>query len=195
MSLVLSHILVAVLQLGLPVAAISWMLFYRLYVTGELPRDADKKAIRKGLKQIRKASKKAATRSSNLLHNKWMKFGGGFYGVAALWTLLVMEGQGVVQTVEHPGSLVGMFDDGIVDFVVQMLTNQITTFVNALVWFGFWAERVGFFTGVLVAYGGYALGLRASRYEFGLATQVLAMDWRVQLRQAFQRPRGPSEPQ
>lgn len=88
MSPMLSELPYAILELGLPVAALSWLLFYRLYSRGELARDADHKSIGAGLKSIRKTEKESRLTSDSMLHAKWMKFGGGFYGVAAAWTLI-----------------------------------------------------------------------------------------------------------
>lgn len=193
-ALELSDIFLGVVELGLPVALLSWLLFYRLYFTGELPRDADSKGIRAGLKQIKKSSKKADRKSRDVLHTKWMKFGGGFYGVAALWTFVFIEAQGVIATVAHPSSIGGMFDDGLLGFVVAMLVNQFTTFITALVWFSYWAnEGHGMFTWALIAYGGYALGLNAARYEVALASQVLATDWRSHFRDRLGRLIGPDK--
>ena len=45
MPRMLSELLYAIVELGLPVAALSWLLFYRLYSRGVLARDADRKAI------------------------------------------------------------------------------------------------------------------------------------------------------
>ncbi|MBS0302936.1 MAG: hypothetical protein JSR16_12330, partial [Proteobacteria bacterium] len=50
----LSELPRAILEIGLPVALLSWLLFYRLYSRGELARDADRKAIGASLKSIRK---------------------------------------------------------------------------------------------------------------------------------------------
>lgn len=183
----------AAFELGLPVALLSWMLFYRLYASGELARDADRKAIRSGLKAIRKTTKKAGKASRDVLHNKWMRFGGGFYGVAALWTFIVMEAQGVISMVLHPSSIESLFDDGILGFVIHLIVNQITTFVNALVWFSFWSDKGHtILIWILVAYGGYLLGLNAARYEVALANRVLNMDLRSYLKVQFGKWMGPN---
>lgn len=190
----LSYFLRAVVELGLPVAALSWILFYRLYSRGELARDADHKTIRSDLKQIRQAHKKSKTSSHSILnasvdtmlHAKWMKFGGGFYGVAALWTLIVMEAGGIASTIVHPSSLENMFRDGVIGFVVQLLVNQFTTFVQALLWFSWWpGPGKGLFGWAAVAYVGYLAGLNIARHETELGNRLLGLDWRAQVRSMF----------
>ena len=160
-TLVLGQIGLAILELGLPVAVLAWWLFYRLYSRGELARNADRKALRRGLREIRKATKKSAGAEVGILQKKWMKFGGGFYGVAALWTLIVMEVTGAVSTAMNPSVLLASLDKGVFSFVVDFLVNQFLTFVAALIWFTYWnSHSDAFFTWILAAYGGYLVGLR-----------------------------------
>lgn len=179
----LFYLLQAVVELGLPVAGLSWLLFYRLYSRGELDRDADHKTIRTSLRQIRKATKASPDHGGNLLHAKWMKFGGGFYGVAALWTLIVLEGGGLLNLILHPSSIEGMFKGGLVDFAVNWLVNQFTTIVQAFTWFSYWPrESGGFFGWIAVAYAGYLLGLNLARREAALVNRLVGFDWRARVR-------------
>lgn len=173
----------AIFELGLPVAALSWLLFYRLYSRGDLARDADHKAIDASLKEIRKAQKQSKETSDSMLHAKWMKFGGGFYGVAAAWTLLYIEASGIVGVILHPSVLQEMFHKGIVHLVVQQITGQVATLVDAAVWFTWWPDRghgpVAWFA---VAYVGYIAGLNLARYETGFGSRVVELDSRERWR-------------
>lgn len=193
------YLLRATVELGLPVAALSWLLFYRLYSRGELARDADHKTIHSNLKQIRQAHKKSKGTGGgvlhasvdSILHAKWMKFGGGFYGVAALWTLIVMETGGIVSAIAHPSVLEDMFHDGLIGFIVNLLVNQFTTFIQALVWFSWWGGREhGVLGWVAVAYVGYIAGLNVARSESEFGSRVVGLDWRAQVRSFFDRSTG-----
>jgi hypothetical protein len=182
----LLYFLRATVELGLPVAALSWLLFYRLYHRGELARDADRKAIRESLKLIRSEAKKSKTPSDSVLHAKWMRFGGGFYGVAALWTLVVMEASGIIGAIADPSSLEGMFHGGLVEFGVNLLVNQLTSFVQALVWFSWWSgEEHHVFGWIAVAYIGYIVGLNLARHETVLGRRLVGLDRRGRLRSWF----------
>lgn len=179
----LPDLLRAAFELGLPVAGLSWLLFYRLYSRGELARDADHKAIRSNLKLIRGATKKSETPPDSVLHAKWMKFGGGFYGVGALWTLIVVETSGIVATVAHPSSIEDMFRGGPVDFVVNLIVSQFTTFLQALIWITWWPSTGGHaFVWIAVAYGGYIAGLNLARHETAIGSRLVGLDWRAHLR-------------
>ncbi len=188
MPLILTHLLRAIFELGLPVAALSWLLFYRLYSRGELARDADHKTIQSSLKQVKEATKKSKTHTDNVLHTKWMKFGGGFYGVAALWTLIVIEVGGVVSTLADPSSIKAMFSHGLIEFFVNLLVNQFTTFVQALIWFDWWpGKQHDLVVWIAIAYLGYIAGLNLARRETALGSRVVSWHWRAQLRSWFHR--------
>lgn len=186
----LLDLLRAIFELGLPVTALSWLMFYRLYGRGELARDADRKAIDAGLKEIKKVAKESKESSDSLLQAKWFRFGGGFYGVAALWTLLVIEASGIGGIIIHPSIIESMFHDGPTDFIVNQVTSQVGTFVQAAIWFMWWPEKGhGPVFWIAVAYLGYAAGLRLARYETRFGTRVAGLDSRARLRSlmAFRR--------
>jgi len=90
-------ILKAIIELGLPLALLSWLIFMRLFVSGELDRQSDRKSTKRGVKKIKALFKNEKKKSfaekskTDLVFEKWMYFGSGFYGLAALWTFLVIE--------------------------------------------------------------------------------------------------------
>ena len=184
----MQNLLHAIVELGLPVAALSWLLFYRLYSRGELQRDADRKAIRAGLKQIRQESKKSKMPVDSILQKKWMRFGGGFYGLAALWTLIVIEVGGAAATIAHPSSIETMFKGGLFDFIINWVVNQFSTFLQALLWFNWWAQRgqsqAAWFVVALI---GYTAGLELARYEHAIGNRLAHWNWRAQLRARLDR--------
>jgi hypothetical protein len=174
-----TELLHAIFELGLPIAALSWLLFYRLYSRGELARDANHKAIDTSLKQIRKTQKESKQTSDSLLHEKWMKFGGGFYGVAAAWTLVYIEVSGIVGVIIHPSVLQEMFRKGIVNLIVQQITSQVSTFVDAMIWFTWWPDKGhGPVLWFVVAYVAYLAGLNLARFETGFGSRVIELDSR-----------------
>lgn len=79
-----------ILKLGLPVALISWFVVRRLYARGELHRGGGQKELEKQIEGI-KAVEVDFRKPDELLRNKWLQLGGGFYGAAGLWTLFVLE--------------------------------------------------------------------------------------------------------
>ena len=179
MSLMSSELPHAIVELGLPVTALTWLLFYRLYSRGELARDADHKSIDASLKEIKKSAKESKETSDSLLHAKWMKFGGGFYGVAAAWTLIYIEISGIVGVILHPSVIEGMFRKGIVNLIVQQINGQVTTLVDAAIWFSWWPEKGhGPIVWFVVAYVAYIAGLNLARFETGFGRRVVELDSR-----------------
>lgn len=190
----LSELFRATLELGLPIAALSWLLFYRLYGRGKLARDADRKAIKASLKEIKKATKESEEPEDSMLHAKWMKFGGGFYGTAALWTLTVIEASGVAGVIAHPSSLEATFHNGLASFITHWVTNQVSTFVQAVTWFAWWpAKGESPVVWVVVAYVAYIAGLNIARYETGLGSQIAGLDSRARWRSLVVRRKDPEK--
>lgn len=183
----------AVIKLGLPLAGTSWLLFSRLYDQGDMDRNsAGRRAIKSQVKTLRatfKTAKKqrkgkpvvqdgegagdeqvAAIEPSprnpaNLLYEKWMWFGSGFYGLAALWTFCIIELSDLYNFLFHFPGLAALFGDGVLSLILNILLNQLENLVTAFVWFGYWdADSVLLW--VLVAYLGYWLGLEGARREY-----------------------------
>lgn len=147
--------------LGMPVAALSWVIFYRLYGTGVLDRAANDKEIEQSLKDWKKEEG-----PSGFLQSRWMKFGGGFYGVAALWTFFCVEVSDLFGFVTDFPGLDALFAGGIVSFAVDVLINQLSNMLNALIWFTWWGGRDSMVVAAfLVAYGGYFVGSNLARRE------------------------------
>ena len=132
---------------------------------------------------MRKAEKESKETSDSVLHTKWMKFGGGFYGVAAAWTLIYIEASGIVGVVLHPSVIKETFQKGLGDLIANQISGQVTTFVDAAIWFSWWPEKghspIAWFA---VAYVAYIAGLNLARYETGFGSRVVELDSRARWR-------------
>ena len=155
----------AAIKLGMPMAALSWLMFNWLYGAGQLPRDAGHKAIRDRLAELKKHHKTNKSRSGNYLYKQWLFFGGGFYGLAVLWTLLVLEIRELIGFIAN-FDIPGLFANGIVALIVNFIVSQIGNIVQAFMWFGYWPDGRGgeqIVVWVLVAYAGYLFGIHLAR--------------------------------
>ena len=109
-------ILKAIIELGLPLALLSWLIFMRLFISGELDRQSDRKGIERGVKKIKASFKGERKRTfaekskTDLVFEKWMYFGSGFYGLAALWTLVVIEVSELIGFVFNFSGLDALFE-------------------------------------------------------------------------------------
>ncbi|QIB64827.1 hypothetical protein [Kineobactrum salinum] len=152
-------VLITAASLALPVTLLSWWLFDRLYAAGRLERGLDGKAFKSQLKRIKTESKKD---KSDFLSTRWMRFGGGFYGVAALWTFACIELTELAAFLADFNGFAALFEDGILAFVISFLVNQFVNFVMAFIWFTWWPDVAGgasIFLWLVAAYAGYLAGL------------------------------------
>ena len=69
---------------------ITWYLLRRLYRAGKIEQGVDFETLKTQLKGIKQDSK-GEGKSDDFLHRNWMKFGGGFYGITAVATLILIE--------------------------------------------------------------------------------------------------------
>ncbi|OFE13481.1 hypothetical protein PHACT_10305 [Pseudohongiella acticola] len=155
---------VAAIQLGLPMAVMSWLMFNWLYGAGQLPRDAGHKAIREHLAKLKKQHKKSKSRSGNYLYKQWLFFGGGFYGLAVLWTLLVIEVSELIGFIIS-FDLTALLENGIIALMVSVVVAQFGNILAAMLWFSYWPSEQGSTVVIwfLMAYGGYLLGIHFAR--------------------------------
>lgn len=175
----------AAIKLGLPMVFMSWWVYSWLYRRGHVDKKANRKQTEvelKALKQARKSAKKASKASAsssdahdsvadetdssldddNIWLNKWMWLGGGFYGLAALWTLIVVEVQEFIQFLGAIPEFITRFLNGPVDVLVAVLLNQIGNLVAAFTWVTYW--RGGFsLVWFFAAYFGYLAGIQLAK--------------------------------
>ena len=154
----------AITKLGLPVACLSWLILSQLYNNGKLDRKEDRKSVAASLKAIKKSRRKEKRSKLNLLQMKWMQFGGGFYGSAALWTFICIEILEIYSLVFNFPGFEKLFENGFFKLLVSLALNQIGNFVNAIVWFHYWSDnRQSVWIWILVGYAGYLLGMTVAK--------------------------------
>ncbi|MFT6094557.1 MAG: hypothetical protein ACJA2Q_002462 [Pseudohongiellaceae bacterium] len=164
--MIVLEFLEAVLWLGLPMAGLSWFLFSWLYNNGDIDREADQKSTKEQLKSLGKSFKKEKKLSGQsqaaYVYGRWAAFGGGFYGLAALWTFLVIEVSQTIRFVFGFPDFAELFEDGLISFAIELLIDQLGNIVSAFVWFAYWPSDT-MILWVLVAYIGYRLGVELAR--------------------------------
>jgi hypothetical protein len=104
-------------------------------------------------------------RKSDFLHSKWMEFGGGFYGVVAFYTYVLIE---LDEVKDFFIGLFHLFDQGLISLLVNFFVQSIMNFIAAITWPVYWLSRIHTeqWLWVIGAYGGYWLGTRAA-FRFG----------------------------
>jgi hypothetical protein len=164
-------ILEAVFKLGVPILVLSWLLFSWLYRKGKLEIKADRKATAGSLKEMKKASKQKDVGGQNYIYDKWMWFGSGFYGLAALWTFLVMELVDILNLIFNFPGFASLLADGLINAIIRVLLYQLQNIVNAFLWFNYWSVGSPVIW-LVVAYFGHLGGIElAKRFNIELPSK------------------------
>jgi hypothetical protein len=164
MPALLPDVLLAILVLGLPVALASWFIFHWLFSAAGLEREGDRKTLSARVKKARKRIAKQKPSNGRYVYEKWMLFGSGFYGLAGLWTFVLIEVQQAVEFVlNFPGWNV-LLQGGVIGFLINFLINQLANVLQGLIWFSWWpADSMLIWIGV--AYLGYWAGVELARRQ------------------------------
>lgn len=163
----------ASLKLGIPMAVLSWTIFARLYGGGDLDREAGRRSVDAQVKKMKKSfRKKKDGGTAHYMVEKWMWFGGGFYGLAGLWTFAVIEIADVFRVILNPATILESLSDGLISALIGLALNQLSNLIAAFLWFGYWGEG-GILIWLLVAYAGYWIGVEMARRGKDLPIQGL----------------------
>lgn len=155
----------ALLKLGLPCLLGSWVVFHWLFGEGRIGRDVRHKALGSELKKNRKALRKSDDRKVRLIYNRWAWFGGGFYGLAGLWTFLVIEASELIAFLGS-GRYLSAISGDLLDLIISFLINQLTNSLQALLWFSYWpGPGDSMLIWIAAGYLGYWCGIELARRQ------------------------------
>lgn len=169
--------LLDLIKLGVPLMLLSWWLYSALYRKKLIDKHASRKDTKRAVKNYRKDLKqsensKKATLADTAFNGddtaddfwlaKILRFGGGFYGLTALWTFIVLEVKGAWQLVVGLPAFIENFSGGIFELLMLFIKNQFLNFTRAFTWIVQWAD--GFSIAVIVfAYLGYLAGMNLAK--------------------------------
>lgn len=163
----------AVIKIGAPLTFSAWFLFTWLYRSGEIDRADNHRVIKTRLKGMKKSFSREKDGNVGYVYNKWTQFGSGFYGLAGLWTFVVIEFIDFVSFVFNFPGYAALTEGGLLSFVFDFLINQLTNMLSALLWFTYWPAD-SMLIWVLVAYLGYLLGIELARRNIELKTEAIS---------------------
>jgi hypothetical protein len=110
----------------------------------------------------------------DLLHNKWLKFGGGFYGVVGLLTYAVVEAGELWNFAIGFESIWMLMSKFGLDALINLAVNALRNFIVAVAWPAYWLSNIDsqyVWLWFLAAYGGYWASARLALQRFA-ATAV-----------------------
>ncbi len=165
----LTEIFWAVLMAGLPIAAFTLAIVWWALQQGHFRESLDIKALESEIKAMSKKKKKNLPQSETSLHpvqKKWAKFGGGFYGIVAFFTYIIVEVIELINLVTNFGGFFGFLKQLDFDVIIGIFVNALMNFITAMVWPAYWMRRIDTdqtWIWFVIAYLGYWLGLRLAQ--------------------------------
>ena len=178
----------AVLMVGLPIALFTLALVYWVLRRGHFTEAKDTRALQREIKIMSKNKKKNKgekngggdsvedVKELHPLQKKWARFGGGFYGIVAFFTYIVVEIGEIFSMIMNFGGLFDFLRQLNLDLLIRILIDALMNFVTAITWPVYWMQRIETsFTWVwfLVAYAGYWLGLKLAQMLVHHRSQVV----------------------
>lgn len=160
---------------GLPVGIVSFLLLWwgvrREYFDSLAGVDDLDREIKRMSKERKQAKKRKGetddgfpvrVKKLNPIHNKWLTFGGGFYGVVALITFAVVEFWEIVGFMAELEENLSRFSQLNADILASLIVNSFQNFITAITWPLYWMDEIHgeFWIWFLTAYLGYWLGAR-----------------------------------
>ena len=163
----------ALLLVGIPIGVFTLLLVSWGLRGGHFKELADTKALSLEIKSMSrtdknksKAARKEEAKKRHPLQKKWAKFGGGFYGVVAFFTYIVVETMEIVSMIINLGGFIDFIRHLNFNIIVSMLVQALTNFITAMVWPVYWMRRVEthqVWIWFLMAYAGYWGGLKLAQ--------------------------------
>jgi hypothetical protein len=161
----ITEIFEAIWKLALPVAAVSFVMVWWALKKGLLQETEQVKALTNEIKAMSRL-KRGEKPDMNPLHSKWMKFGGGFYGIVAIYTYGLVEWDELRTFVADFGGFGAFIRNLNIGVLVNIFIEGFKNFITAISWPVYWmaefgAERIWIWGGM--AYAGYWLGMKIAQ--------------------------------
>jgi len=170
----------AIILVGIPVGAFSFLMLYYAYYKGYLSTDVELKHAFKHHDDQQSTLSKKHKKSLLFLHSKWVTFGGGFYGLIALLTFIVIE---LLQITNFWLNVEGWHDiTALFSFqaIIAMFIDSLLNMLKAALWFTYWPDVFNtnnYIVWILIAYIGYRFGAKfANSYAIIKQKEVIEVD-------------------
>lgn len=189
----LLELLRAIAAAGLPVGLVAYGLVWWSLRHGYIGPSDSVREVEQRFKQVSKekaAARKNRKRASrhagkqveqpralapsggpgmNPVHAKWLKFGGGFYGVVGLLTYGVVELRELRDFLLGFESLSALFAGFGLDMLIGLVVEAVKNFVVAIAWPVYWMSGIRsnhIWIWFVVAYAGYWAGAKLALRRF-----------------------------
>lgn len=156
----------AVVLVGVPIALFTLAIVWWGMRNGHFSDTKDSKTLGLELKALSKLKTEPENDTRDIVYKKWAKFGGGFYGIVAFFTYIVIEVTDIIGMIINFGGFWDFIRHLNFGLLISIFIEAITNFIVAMVWPVYWMKQIDtnqswmFF---LAAYGGYVLGLKLAQ--------------------------------
>ncbi len=141
---------------------VSFVLFYMLLKEkGNDSVSVIESKDKAGMKQIKQDMKEQRWSLQRVMMSKWVDFGGGFYGVMAVLTYVVVEFREVVDFMTSEETVVATLTSLGIGDLVNFFINSLMNFITAIAWPAYWIRKVeghSVWVWFVVVYFGYVCG-------------------------------------
>jgi len=166
---------VALFKAGLPVGLAGYALVWWAMKQDYLGPASSMKELEKEAKRL--AKDKETDSRTDPLHSKWMKFGGGFYGVVGLLTYAVVELAEIRDFFTQFESIGALIAGISIESLIGLFIGALMNFIVAIAWPAYWISDIRsdyIWIWFLAAYAGYWAGTRlALKHANGQGADII----------------------
>ena len=148
---------------GVPISLFTLAIAWWAMRNGHLQDANDSKAIGLGLKAMSKRKVEPENDKRDLIQKKWAKFGGGFYGIVAFFTYVVIELTEIASMIINFGGFWSFIKSLNIGLIINIFIEAFMNFITAMVWPVYWINRIDTqqtWLWFIAAYVGYLFGLK-----------------------------------
>ena len=164
------EILKVIFIAGIGTATITYFMVFLAIKRGYLDIEEDVEELRKRRKQ---AKKDKATFTINPVHNKWLYFGGGYYGLMALTTYVHAEFFEVYDFFSNFTSFSDFIEKISISAIIHLVIESFLNLIHAFLWFFYWPKVFVMQNGwiwLCGSYAGYYIG-KYLAHKFDIESQ------------------------
>ncbi len=158
MEIVNLEILKALFIAGIPTAIVAYLMVFFAIKKGYVELGEDLVELKKRKKQ---AKKDKAEFKVNPVHNKWLYFGGGYYGLMALTTYVHVESIEVYEFFRDFSTISNFIEQISFGAFIRLIIDSFMNLIPAFTWFLYWPKIF------VMQSGWYWLGASYAGYHVG----------------------------
>lgn len=162
------EIFIALFKAGLPVGIASYALVWWALRNNYLDGVDDISSMESEVKRLSKD--KESKPKGDLVHNKWLAFGGGFYGVVGVLTYAVVELGEIRDFLVQFSGIGDLLSSLSIGLFIGLIVDAFANFIVAIAWPIYWLSDIRsdyIWIWFPVAYLGYWTGARLALQHAG----------------------------